>query len=204
NQFQAIELNLNSLREGRIDEPDRVRRHAEKAAQGIESIDDAVRGFLKIARLRPPTPRTIQPNDVLHEIARELRTEAGMAGVRIELALHPALPQTQVDPDMLRQAMMNVVRNSLQALAGSEGGVIRIRSARAEGWLRITVEDDGPGIPPELREKIFDPFFTTRKDGSGVGLALVRQSIEMQGGRATIESEEGRGTVVVLELPWSP
>ncbi len=202
NQMQAVELDLSVLQGVVEHEPEKARIQAQKAARGIASVGGAVRGFLKIARVRPPHPRPVQVNDLLAEIARNFTTESGLAGVRIVLDLDPDLPRTMADPEVLTQAVQNLVRNALQALSVKGEGRIVLSSSRAGESLRIGVRDDGGGIPPDVREKIFELFFTTRTDGSGVGLPLVRQSIEMHGGRVLIDSSEMTGTEVVLEFPW--
>ena len=123
--------------------------------------------------------------------------------MRIELDLDPGLPRTMADPEVLAQAIQNLLRNALQAMSERGEGRIVLRSSWTDRTLRISVEDEGTGIPPEIREKIFELFFTTRNDGSGVGLPLVRQSVEMHGGHVTIDSGTSGGTEVVLELPWT-
>jgi signal transduction histidine kinase len=203
NQMQAVELDLDTLQRVVGRDADRSRQLAEAAAKGVASVGGAVRGFLKIARLRPPTPQSIQINDLLTGIAKTFTTEAGLAGVRIDLDLDPEMPRTMADPEVLAQAVQNLIRNALQAMAERGEGRIVLRSACSNEILRIAVKDDGAGIPAEIQEKIFELFFTTRTDGSGVGLPLVRQSIEMHGGRVLIVSGISGGTEVILELPWT-
>ena len=96
--------------------------------------------------------------------------------------------------------MENLIRNALQAQP-SRNGKITLRSEVNQGSVYLTVADSGPGIEPEVLPKVFDPFFTTRKDGSGIGLALVRQTVEMFGGQVTIDSTPGLGAVVGMKLP---
>jgi len=201
NELQSIQLNLGILQRLRSQNPEEIRRHADEAARSVATLDSALRGFLKIARLRPPAPQTIQINGLLEEVRLGLRTEAGLAGISIDLELDPALPETQADPEVLRQAVQNLVRNAVQALGGTDDGRILLRSSHHGEDIWIIVKDNGPGIPPETQARMFDLFFTTRTNGTGVGLALVRQSIEMHGGRARIESQPGEGTEVVLEVP---
>lgn len=201
NQLQTIELDLEVIQHSNGTDPTLARRHAESAARGFADLDDAVRGFLKIARLRPPAMRRTDINRLLEETGRALSLEAMTAGVKLELDLAPDLPEAWVDPEILRRALLNLMRNSLEAMAGGVGERIVVRSTRTGGSLRLTLADDGPGMPPEIRERAFDAFRTTKAEGTGIGLAVVRQSIEMHGGRVWIEPAEERGTTVVLEVP---
>lgn len=203
NQMQAVELNLDVLQRVVGQDAEKSRRLAEGASLGVASVGGAVRGFLKIARLRPPSPQSVQLNDLLEDAAKTFATEAGLGGVRIELDLDPGLPRTMADPEVLAQAIQNLIRNALQAMSERGEGRIVLKSSKRDEMLRISVEDDGTGIQPEIREKIFELFFTTRTDGSGVGLPLVRQSVEMHGGHVTIDSGTAGGTEIALELPWT-
>ncbi len=201
NQLQTIELDLEAIRSSDGADPALTRHHADSAAQGFAELDGAVRGFLKIARVRPPVMRWTDVNQLLEEVGRALSLEAMTAGVRLELDLAPELPEAWIDPEILRQALLNLMRNSLEAMAGGEGDQIVIRSTRTATGLRLMLADNGPGMPAEMREKVFDAFYTTKAQGTGIGLTLVRQSVEMHGGRVWIEPAEERGTRFVLEVP---
>jgi signal transduction histidine kinase len=200
NQLQTVQIDLENLKNSERLAPEEVRRCVEGVVQGVEGLGGAVRGFLKIARVRPLVPERVRINDLIAEIGRELHSEAVLSGVELVLELDPTVPETWADPEVLRQAVRNLVRNALQALCGSEGRVV-LRTSLSGGTARISVADNGPGIPPEELKQVFDLYFTTRKDGSGIGLALVRQSVEMHGGEVTIESTPGHGTTVILEIP---
>ncbi len=201
NQLQAVEGEIDGLRAASALPPEIVREKAQNAARGLERMNGAVRGFLKIARLQPPTLRPLDVNGFLRAIEEEFRAEVAMGGASLRLELDPGEPVATADPEVLRQAMQNLIRNSLQALIDSESGEIVLRSARGEDYVEIMVRDNGPGIPSEVREKMFDLFYTTRSDGSGVGLVIVRQSIEMHAGHVDIRSTPGQGTEIVMELP---
>jgi signal transduction histidine kinase len=203
NQLQTVQFDLDELRKGDTMPPDLMRRRVESAALGVRSLGGAVRGFLKVARVRPLAPEAVRINELLGQIRGELEAEALLAGVDLTLEADPELPETLADPEVLRQAVYNLVRNSLQALTDREGKVT-IRTSRQSDRLRIAVADDGPGIPPEVLDRVFDLYFTTRFDGSGVGLALVRQAAEMHGGEVAIDSTPNAETVVTIEIPWRP
>jgi signal transduction histidine kinase len=103
------------------------------------------------------------------------------------------------DGSMLRQVVWNLFRNSLDAV--DEGGCIAVKLERHDGALHLVVEDDGPGIPQEKLEEVFTPFYTTKTRGTGLGLALCRQTIEALGGELRLEAAPGRGLRAAIVLP---
>jgi signal transduction histidine kinase len=121
-------------------------------------------------------------------------------GVRIERD-YGDLPRVRCFAGQLNQVFMNLLMNACDALEGR--GVITIRTRALEDGLRLEFEDDGPGIPSEVRERIFEPFFTTKPigKGTGLGLSLSHGIVERHGGTMTVESEPGRGTRFAIELP---
>jgi signal transduction histidine kinase len=108
-------------------------------------------------------------------------------------------------PGQIDQVLMNLVTNAAQAI-GERGGTITISAHAKVDGVEVTVVDDGPGIPPEIRARIFDPFFTTKDvgEGSGLGLSIVHGIVERHGGRIDVESEVGHGTTFRLLLPHAP
>lgn len=201
NHLQTVHFALQALQQADELPRDQLNVHVARATQSVESLGGAVSGFLKVARVKPLSPEPVMVNDFLTGIARELRTEAALAGIQLQLELDFSIPETWADAEVLRQAVHNLVRNSLQALSGKPDGRVSLRSGNGEASLSISVADNGPGIPAEILEHVFDLYFTTRRDGSGVGLALVRQAVEMHGGDVVIKSREGEGTEVMLEIP---
>jgi two-component system sensor histidine kinase AtoS len=110
------------------------------------------------------------------------------------------VPRIQADRRLLERAVVNLVENALQAVG--ETGRITVRLRRAGGSrLQIEVEDTGPGVVPEIRDRIFEPFFSTKTAGSGLGLALVKRIAEDHGGGVALEDAPGGGTRAVLWLP---
>jgi len=107
----------------------------------------------------------------------------------------------RTDPDILRQALLNVLRNSVEALSGQEHGVIALRTAFSEAGLCITVTDNGPGVPEAVRKRLFEPFFTTKASGTGLGLAISRRLIATLNGRLELNPAVPSGAVAVIYLP---
>jgi len=131
-------------------------------------------------------------------------------GVRVEAGRGSEL-SFEGDPQLLHQAVVNLLRNSADAIREEGvGGVIRLSAREAESvdedegkrsWVVLSIADDGPGVPPEVVERMFNPFFTTRAAGTGLGLPIVHRIADAHGGRVEITSEVGRGAAVSLWLP---
>jgi signal transduction histidine kinase len=106
-----------------------------------------------------------------------------------------------IDRDELRRLLINVVRNSVQAMNGR--GLIEIRVSEAPGGIELTVQDHGPGMSQEVRSRLFEPGFTTKPDGMGLGLTLVKRTIDEMGGSIAVESKPA-GTTVKVWFPAAP
>lgn len=166
-----------------------------------------VENLLCFARKRQAYPRPQSLNNVVTRSVQALEMAATKAGVDIRMELSPDLPPGLFDGGQIEQVLANLLTNALQSLASvpPDRRHIIVRTACKEGHLRLEVEDSGPGIPAELRERVFDPFYTTRRPegGSGLGLAVVYGIVTEHGGRIIAE-DAGPGTRILVELPVSP
>jgi len=115
------------------------------------------------------------------------------------LALDPGLPETHYDPGHLRQVILNIAKNAIEAM--DAGGALTIATGRRAERIFVTVRDTGVGIPPEVQEKIFQPFFSSKPKGSGLGLAISQKIVQAHQGEIVIDSEPGKGTQVTIYLP---
>jgi signal transduction histidine kinase len=133
----------------------------------------------------------------------EEAVRAALAGSRAPIEstfeLQADLPPVAVDSGLVRQAVINVALNALQAMP--RGGRLRIRTTAADGFAAVEVADTGPGIPDALREKVFEPFFTTKTSGTGLGLSIVRHVVEVHGGGVDVAPAAGGGTRLTLRFP---
>jgi signal transduction histidine kinase len=166
-----------------------------------ERLNRIVGDLLDFAR--PSTP-DLHP-EALGRLAEEaVASVLAQQEVRIELVreLEPALPEVPVDARLVRQAIVNVAVNAAQAMA--RGGRITVRTLREGDHAVVELEDDGPGIPAEVRGRIFEPFFTTRASGTGLGLAVVRRIVEGHGGTVQVRPGPAAGTVFALRFPLAP
>lgn len=163
----------------------------------IDSLDAMMKDLLLFAR--PPKPRRT-PIDVvplLQTTANLLKRDD--EAKQLDIKIRGEAPPVNADPEMLKMVVQNLLINSMHAMQGR--GRIQVAVNAQARWLQIAVADDGPGIPPDIREKIFIPFFTTKLRGSGLGLPTAKRFIEAHDGRITIETPSGGGTTVTLQLP---
>jgi len=184
---------------------DKQRQRLDTIRKEAERCRRIVGGLLRFARTSPSERRAFSLNQVIADAAQLLAYAARSQGVRIDLDLDPALPAAQGDAHELEQAVVNLVSNAQQAIAGARRpGTVTLRTFVAGGGNPILeVEDDGPGIPEETRARIFDPFFTTKAagQGTGLGLWLVYNAIAAHGGRIEVEEARTGGALFRLELP---
>src|SRR5439155_21865873 len=150
-------------------------------------------GLLELAR---PRQLLIEPTPLAPVLARALDFIEGQArekGIALRRALTTDPGPARCDPEQIYQVALNLIVNALQILP--RGGTISVRTLpRRDDRVGFEVEDDGAGIPPEVRERIFTPFFTLRPGGTGLGLALVQRVLQAHQGSVTVESALERGT----------
>lgn len=177
-------------------------RQAEMAGLAVSEVDRlerVVSGLLEYTR--PREPRRL-PLDLAESIAGTLNLvgdDPRAQGVEIGLDLPPDLPLLRADPDQVRQVLLNLVINALEALNGRGRLSIAARVERQAVWVEVA--DDGPGLPPGQAEQVFDPFFSTRERGSGLGLAIAKRIVEAHGGRIHAANREGGGALFSFSLP---
>jgi nitrogen-specific signal transduction histidine kinase len=125
---------------------------------------------------------------------------AARYAVEIEKDYAPALPSLLMQRGHLAEVFVNLLQNAREAMNGV--GRVRISTQYGENYtVVVTIADTGPGVSMEVRERIFEPYFTTKKKGTGLGLAIVKHNVEIYGGSVRLESELGKGTAFILELP---
>jgi signal transduction histidine kinase len=141
----------------------------------------------------------VPAQELVSEIVDLARPQASASQIQIDVQQEAEGVEIRVDRDLLKQAVLNVVVNAMQAMP--DGGKLRFESSATEETAEIRVSDTGPGIPPELREKIFRLYFTTRKEGSGIGLAMTFRIVQLHDGTIDFTSEAGKGTTFSIRLP---
>lgn len=163
--------------------------------------------YLQFSRLPRAEFQEEPINEIVIELFEFLRPELDRRRILLTRELDQDEPRAVCDATLLRQALLNLVRNAVDAVSPGEGQVTlatRAGGIEDEAWVEFEVRDNGRGIEPGQRVRIFEPFFTTKKDGTGLGLALVQRAAEEHGGSVTCESVPGSGTWFRLRLPRNP
>lgn len=166
----------------------------------IKRLERLVNNFLAYARPAKPRFEAMDMNVVVREVLRFLELDFRQSKVELKTDLEPLLPDVEIDETQFKQALMNLLVNARQVLT-SGGNVSIATRAGSRGDVVLEIEDDGPGIPEEIRERIFEVFYSSRGGGTGLGLPIARQIIEKHGGTIELDSEEGRGTRFTIHLP---
>jgi signal transduction histidine kinase len=209
NPLNAMTIHLELLEQ-------KLRRAAEAAAEGpdlgpalehvrviggeVQRLDQVMQGFIKFNRPEDLLLQAIPVSSLVDGVVRVISPECASAGVTVVTAGLDGLPDINGDPEMLRQALLNLALNARQAMP--EGGTLRISAAAVRGRrVEILVEDTGIGIKPEHLGRIFDLYFTTRARGSGIGLSMVYRTVQLHDGEIEVQSTEGRGTTFRIVLP---
>jgi len=150
------------------------------------------------ARLSEPHRQEGDLNVLIKELCLRLDPSLREKDIQLVLSLDPDLPLIQFDHLHLRQVILNIAKNSIEAMG--KGGILTLATENQQYGIMIQIADTGDGIQPELLNKIFQPFYTTKPKGSGLGLAIARKIIEAHKGKITIESEFHKGTRVTILL----
>jgi signal transduction histidine kinase len=174
----------------------------------IRRLDHILEDFLQFARPRDFVAHPVDVSSVVHRVLDLLGGEAERRGIRLERDVPGTLPLVAGDEERLRQVLVNLGLNALQAV--QDGGLVRVSSRpgppgpRGEATVDVVVDDDGRGVPPESRDRIFEPFFTTKARGSGLGLSIVHAIVTQHGGKIWVEDSPEAGARFVVTLPCAP
>jgi signal transduction histidine kinase len=163
----------------------------------IERLDRLVRDFLAFSQPRPLDVKTVDVQALISSLVALIAPLAETANVALDVEVAPGLPPIAGDSERLRQVLLNLTRNGLEALQGSSGH-LTLRARLDGDWVEIDVEDDGPGFSED--QPVFDAFFTTKENGTGLGLPLVHRIVADHGGTIRVQSRPGR-TCFTLRLP---
>ncbi len=201
NPLNAMNIHLELLKQDVADNGSpKAGERIETVQREIARMERVIFGFLKLTRLKELSLGRVKLEPLVRDLVLLVEPEARMAGVEFEFDATAEVPDIYGDEEVLRQALLNVFRNAIQASRpGSLPVKVSLRSE--EGGACLQVQDHGQGIAAELHSRIFDLYFTTKKDGTGVGLALVQQAVEMHGGTITVRSEPDRGALFTICFP---
>jgi signal transduction histidine kinase len=202
NPLSTISLNLQLLRE---DLPDvessaRLISRLETVQKEASRLRDYLDDFMRFAGKIELQRSTVDLHALMEELVDFYTPQAQFQRVQIRLRKPEKPVVANVDERLVKQAVLNLMINALQAMPEA-GGEIILSTREEPGWVFIDVTDTGRGMPPETLARIFDAYYSTKKGGTGLGLAISRRIAEEHGGRITVVSEAGKGSVFSLEFP---
>ncbi|MGC3973764.1 MAG: ATP-binding protein [Nitrospira sp.] len=207
NPLGSVELFASMLRKDLRDQP-QLRSYAEHISMAVQSMDQLLSNLLVYTR--PDCSRLGWHEAEL--LIREVLTLASHAippdSIEVRCQVHPIVPRLWCDGPKMKQVLLNLVLNAVQAMPN--GGMLTLTACPAPPEIQelpavhVTVSDTGTGIPAELQSRVFDPFFTTKDQGTGLGLAIVHALVEAHHGRIDVESSPGQGTSFLITLPRGP
>ena len=198
---QLLEEMLSELPEESVPQKGDLLSLARANLKVTQRLNDTLSGFLRFARPPAMELAPVDLNRIVSETLRFLGMELAYRGVSLKTKLHPAPLPILADEKLLKQALLNLLLNAQEAVEKEEK-VIRVTTGVRAGRPFVRVHDNGRGIPPSDRRRIFRLFFTTRKNGSGLGLPIVRQIVRQHGGAIYVRSREGEGTTMTVALPF--
>jgi len=199
NPINAIVLHLQLLQNKLLQVDPDTRRHMDIIDSEIHRLDRVVQILVDFTRPRDLRLEAIDLRRLLEDVSMLAGPDAQQHGVSIKSELPEEPLMVKVDTDLMKQAILNIVLNGVQAM--TEGGTLSVSARRVEDTVITEIRDQGTGIPAEVQDKMFELYFTTKKGGSGIGLAETYKILLWHYGSVDFETVEGRGTTFHLRLP---
>jgi two-component system nitrogen regulation sensor histidine kinase NtrY len=195
--FQRVKVKKspNAITEKQIDQALLGLKTIAKRSGGLA---DFIKDFRNFIHTGTPDYTSVKVLDLLQGITTLMSSEIARSGAEVSVEVTPSDLVLLADEKLVEQALMNLLRNALQATADIQKARIGLRGYLEDDQVCLEVSDNGAGIPVDMMEQVFTPFFTTRKEGSGIGLSMARQVMQMHHGSITVGSGEGRRTTFTL------
>jgi two-component system, NtrC family, nitrogen regulation sensor histidine kinase NtrY len=201
--LQLTMENLIRARQQNLEQFDDVfRESARTLLAEIGNLREIISRFSDFARMPQPQMQSVQLNEVVRGAVQLFQAQLAAAqGSKItcEMELDPHLPAVSIDPGLMRRAISNLVLNAIDAMP--QGGKLTLSTHASDGKVIVEVTDSGSGLTADECERVFTPYYTSKQHGTGLGLAIVQSVVSDHGGRIRVQSEPGRGTSFVIELP---
>jgi len=202
NPLNSIKLTVSHLKNissrQELDEAS-FNTYADSILGEVNRLDAIVRDFLTLAKERELSLQSYNVDKLIGEIIRLIRKDAQKRGIEIKADIPSATRNIQIDPQMLKGAILNILINAMEA--SEKDQTIKVSLVESDGRIVIEVADEGQGAPPEIANRVFDPYFSTKASGTGLGLTLTRTIIEKHSGEIAFDSRPGLGTTVTITLP---
>ena len=206
NPLFPLQLTVENLIRARQQNPeqfDEVFRESSRTLLAeISNLKGIIERFSEFSKMPQPLFRRVQVNELILGVVQLFQAQLqapGRAKINCEMKLDPHLEAVEADADLLHRAILNLVLNAQDAMP--RGGALTLRTGNEDGRVKIEIADTGTGLTPEECARIFTPYYTSKQQGTGLGLAIVQSIVSDHGGRIHVQSELGRGTTFVIELP---
>jgi len=206
NPLFPLQLTVENLLRARTQSPELFEEMFAESAQTllaeIANLKGIIGRFSEFSKMPQPQLQQVQVNDTVQGVAQLFQAQLqapGRSAIACNLELDNRLEPIAADPELLHRALSNLVLNAMDAMPN--GGSLTLRTLRDDGKAVIEVSDTGSGLTREECERIFTPYYTSKQHGTGLGLAIVQSVVSDHGGRISVQSEPGRGTTFVIELP---
>jgi signal transduction histidine kinase len=165
-----------------------------------EGLIRFVNDFRSLTHTPEPKFQMVSIVEMLEELKLLAKHDLEANNIQFTMDVKPANLAISIDPELIQQVLINLVKNATQALSEIEERKIEVKAFQEKGHTLITVKDNGPGIDEEAQTKIFIPFFTTKRSGSGIGLSLSRQIMRQHGGSISVRSKIDEGSEFILRF----
>lgn len=206
NPLSTISLNLELLEEdvagGEAPRDRRMLRKLQIVKRECEHLETILEDFLRFTRVGELDLVDSDLNEQVDEFIEFYRAEADAARIEISPHLASDLPRVRLDRTLFRQAISNLARNALQAMP--KGGLLELQTCLRDGWVELSLIDNGIGMDAATVAGLFKMFFSTKPGGTGLGLPTVKRIVSAHGGRVTVDSAPGSGTRFTIALPPAP
>jgi signal transduction histidine kinase len=206
NPLFPLQLTVENLMRARTQSPEQFdevfRESSQTLLAEIANLKGIIGRFSEFSKMPQPQLQPVQVNELVRGVVQLYQAQLqapGRAAIHCNVSLDEKLPVIAADAELLHRALSNLVLNAMDAMPN--GGELALRTRRDGGKVIIEVSDTGSGLTPEECERIFTPYYTSKQHGTGLGLAIVQSVVSDHGGRITVQSEPGRGTTFVIELP---
>lgn len=196
--LNVVKTSVYYLRHARNPSPQKMAEHLERIDAQVDLANRVITAMSNFARLPLPQAEPVAAADLF---ARTLEATPLPGTIEVRTECENDLPLVQADPAQMQIVLSNLVRNARDAMAERSGRLELAARRQDEDKVLLSVNDNGPGIPPDQRGRIMEPLYTTKSRGMGLGLALSRTIVDKHGGRIAFESEPGRGTTFTVTLP---
>jgi len=206
NPLFPLQLTVENLIRAREQSPEMFEEIFRESSQTllaeISNLKGIIGRFSEFSKMPQPQLQRVQVNEIVEAVARLFQAQfqaQGRGAIQCQMQLDGHLGPIAADPELLHRALSNLVLNAMDAMPN--GGTLTLRTRHDDGKVAIEVCDTGSGLTREECERIFTPYYTSKQHGTGLGLAIVQSVVSDHGGRISVQSEPGKGTTFVIELP---